>query len=570
MTNPPDVRERRRILHAWADTRIQAGAALDIQARQLQISLDRVSEYLEYRPLSACTANHLIMMLNRFRPEILQLSAHGDSEGRIELMHSGRDEASVLTKAQLATILKDRPELQLLVLDCCYGLVGVEALKDCVAAVIGVRGRIREPYPIAFSIALYDAIGSGRSIEAAVQDAIVAAADHCGGGDAFELWRPDAAVGPLHLGSCESAGGASREHRAGGVAASPTSGPPEPASPLASASDSSRVHRRRLAAVAAAAISAAVVVAGVTQFVGTASSPKAEASSVDALRHLAPVAAPQPAATALAPSETFGTGAAGFETRSEAPGIGSDALETRSEALEPRAPGAASASAATLEAVLQRLPPRPPQAHVPAELGVEILVHAPGAKTWLLLADGDAVSDLEDYRVVIWPQTQGFLYVFQVDARGQVDWLFPENPASEFSGGANPVEAGVILSVPESGMLYLDQSTGQEHVFAVLTATRWLELEAVLRSASDLPDPLGVSIDPVPDEVLRGVGGRRPVLIDAAPNGTPGELGLEGAMGSNEWRHWFHSQTWVVKARRSFEHTPRPPLRLEPRTGDGD
>jgi hypothetical protein len=186
----PDGR-RLRILHVWANPRLLTETAADVQAGRLRLLSQRFSSTIQYEDQPACSREDLLARLNAFRPHVLHVSGHGDPSGTIALMHSDSGLRSDLSKPELASLLRDRPELGLLVLDCCYGLVGVEALEGSVRAVIAARDRLQEPYPIAFSMALYDSLASGRSLRAAWQDASVVAAEHGGARtDLFELWCP--------------------------------------------------------------------------------------------------------------------------------------------------------------------------------------------------------------------------------------------------------------------------------------------------------------------------------------------------------------------------------------------
>jgi hypothetical protein len=87
-----------------------------------------------------------------------------------------------------------------LVLDCCYGLVDVEPLRGVVDAVIGAKGAIDEPYPIVFSVRLYESLAREKSLDTAVQYAVVAAGDRLDANRAsFELWAPDPDAAQLRL-----------------------------------------------------------------------------------------------------------------------------------------------------------------------------------------------------------------------------------------------------------------------------------------------------------------------------------------------------------------------------------
>ncbi|MBI4659149.1 MAG: DUF4384 domain-containing protein [Verrucomicrobia bacterium] len=122
------------------------------------------------------------------------------------------------------------------------------------------------------------------------------------------------------------------------------------------------------------------------------------------------------------------------------------------------------------------------------KLQFEILAKRPEETAFHWLADGDTLrSEVDDYLIVCQPLTPGYLYVFQVDSSGHTDWLFPQNPWSNYSSGSNPVVPSPIVQIPatdHSEVFYLDRTTGVEHVYAVFSALPWPDLEAALRKAA--------------------------------------------------------------------------------------
>ena len=158
---------------------------------------------------------------------------------------------------------------------------------------------------------------------------------------------------------------------------------------------------------------------------------------------------------------------------------------------------------------------------------------------------------MDDYRVVAKALSPGYLYLFQVDAAGKIDWLFPRN-ANPYSDGSNPLVWGQSIQVPptESGpALYLDTTVGVEHIYAVFSATRWPWLEEALAR----PLPAGEELPPREDTSrgvvespnaigLRGVGGIRP------PTSPGGEL------GSSPVGDRFQGDGYFLVLERWFRH----------------
>ncbi len=181
--------ERLRILHAWADPPSALATGTAVESGSLSTCLAPFSDWVDYRSQPACSRGDLLRRLNHFRPHVVHLSGHGAPDGSVVLMHPDTGAASPLTKRDLSVLLRGRPYLQLVVLTCCFGLVGVEQLADAVPAVVGVKASLEEPYPIVFAAALYDSLAHGQSVVHAVESAVVEAEERLApGAGRFELW----------------------------------------------------------------------------------------------------------------------------------------------------------------------------------------------------------------------------------------------------------------------------------------------------------------------------------------------------------------------------------------------
>jgi hypothetical protein len=197
-------------------------------------------------------------------------------------------------------------------------------------------------------------------------------------------------------------------------------------------------------------------------------------------------------------------------------------------------------------------PPAPASGKSRAALQVEIQARRRGEREFTPLQDGEALaSRADDYRIIAQVLAPGYLYLFQVDAMGKVDWLFPRNESSAASSGSNPLAVGQSIRVPgsdsgESQSLYLDTTVGVEHVYAVFSATRWPRLEQALARSLPIAEVTvgAVATRGVIDEPsalgLRGVGG---VRTDAPAGGgldpTPVGDRLQGESYFLVLERWF-------------------------------
>jgi TIR domain-containing protein/uncharacterized protein DUF4384 len=185
----------------------------------------------------------------------------------------------------------------------------------------------------------------------------------------------------------------------------------------------------------------------------------------------------------------------------------------------PLPPRVASLPAASvLQLVYNTAPPAPPPAYTRPALQLAIVARRDGEAALRALNDGDTLAtEVDEYAITMRPLSPGWAYVFQVDASGRVDPLFPRLPSAPHSSGANPVETGQVIRMPpadEGVVFYLDATPGVEHVYAVLSATRWPELEVAFESRASPDGRRLASRVEDPNELRnRGIGGTRPATL---------------------------------------------------------
>jgi hypothetical protein len=181
---------------------------------------------------------------------------------------------------------------------------------------------------------------------------------------------------------------------------------------------------------------------------------------------------------------------------------------------------AALPAANALKVAYGSSPPAPPTGFALPKLQFGIAARRQGELGFIPLADGESLTSMRDtYVVLARPQSPGYLYVFQVDSLGKSEWLFPQNQSSPYSSGSNPVAPEQIIQIPpaESGReLYLDDTAGFEHIYAVLSATRWPALEEALSRQSRASPPAEIERVQKPNGLrTRGVGGARITTVPA-------------------------------------------------------
>lgn len=179
-------------------------------------------------------------------------------------------------------------------------------------------------------------------------------------------------------------------------------------------------------------------------------------------------------------------------------------------------------AAGVLGLIYSDAPPSPSTEFVKPQLQFEIKARRKGETDFSPLKDGDALtSDVDEYSIEAHPLSAGYLYIFQVDASGKAQWIFPQNDSFSLSSGSNPVQAGQILQAPptEAKAFYLDKIAGIEHIYVVFSAARWSQLEAaLLQKPESLPSagPGQATVQQPNNLQTRGIEGERPSELPAS------------------------------------------------------
>ena len=183
---------------------------------------------------------------------------------------------------------------------------------------------------------------------------------------------------------------------------------------------------------------------------------------------------------------------------------------------------------------------------------VEMLVQ-PGARAdapWMPLGNGDAMSSADNYRLLFMSEEPAYFYVFQVDSRGKLDWLFPKNELS-YSFGSNPVTPNQWVRLPDGNTAFqLDDTIGIEHIYVVATSEPWEPLRGALAKASS-GSGSKEKIESAFSLRTRGVAKVRKTAPPLPP-------GMEASR--SEVRELIRGKDGVLVVERWFRHVPAAPL----------
>ncbi|MBF0276016.1 MAG: DUF4384 domain-containing protein [Nitrospinae bacterium] len=82
------------------------------------------------------------------------------------------------------------------------------------------------------------------------------------------------------------------------------------------------------------------------------------------------------------------------------------------------------------------------------------------------LQEGASLTENDNYLVTVLPKQKSFLYIYQVDSRGQSFKLFPN---SDFSPHSNPIIEKEYRIPNGKEILYLDNNKGMETIYVILS-----------------------------------------------------------------------------------------------------
>jgi hypothetical protein len=138
----------------------------EVKAISAKIRASQHRDVLQLVSLWAVEPDDLLQALNEHKPQIVHLSCHGSSEGKIKLIH-GRTSKSIDSDAftALFTTLKDN--IRVVVLNACYSQIQAKAITEVIDCAVGMNNIITDKAAITFISSFYRAIGFGRSVQEA-------------------------------------------------------------------------------------------------------------------------------------------------------------------------------------------------------------------------------------------------------------------------------------------------------------------------------------------------------------------------------------------------------------------
>jgi CHAT domain len=162
-----------KLLYLAANPRDTTRLALDEEAREIAVKI-RLSEHrdlLQVVTAWAVRPDDLLQQLNEHRPTIVHFSGHGSSSGALALVdaHGNTKEVSTRALESLFTAMKD--DIRLVFLNACYTRAQAEAIRRTIDFVVGMSTAVGDAAAIVFAASFYRALGFGRTVGAAFEQA---------------------------------------------------------------------------------------------------------------------------------------------------------------------------------------------------------------------------------------------------------------------------------------------------------------------------------------------------------------------------------------------------------------
>jgi hypothetical protein len=164
------------VLFLAANPRDQTQLRLDEEIRAITEKL-RASEYRESVELISVWAIRppdLLQALNEHKPHIVHFSGHGSSADELLFLDSEGNAKPVSKEAIMATMNTLADNIRVVVFNSCFSTGQAEAVTQYVDVAIGMNADIGDEAARVFSAQFYSAIGFGRSVGEAFDQAITA------------------------------------------------------------------------------------------------------------------------------------------------------------------------------------------------------------------------------------------------------------------------------------------------------------------------------------------------------------------------------------------------------------
>lgn len=168
--------ERCRVLFLSANPRGTTRLALDKEFRLIKerVRASRHRDSLELIVELAVRPDDVLQALNEHRPNVVHFSAHGSPVGELLLEDEDGRPKSVRKQAIEYLFKTLRDDVRLVLFNACFSKIQAEAVVEHIDCAVGMSREVGDEAAIHFAAAFYRAIGFGRSVQEAFDQATTA------------------------------------------------------------------------------------------------------------------------------------------------------------------------------------------------------------------------------------------------------------------------------------------------------------------------------------------------------------------------------------------------------------
>ena len=146
---------------------------LDEEARAIMENI-RKSEYresVEFKSVWAVRPLDLLQALNEFKPTIVHFSGHGSNQDELVFQDGAGNTKLISKEAITQTMMATSDNIRVVFFNTCYSKGQAESVVNHIEVAIGMNNSIGDDAARIFSAQFYSAIGFGKSIQIAFEQA---------------------------------------------------------------------------------------------------------------------------------------------------------------------------------------------------------------------------------------------------------------------------------------------------------------------------------------------------------------------------------------------------------------
>jgi len=146
---------------------------LDEEARAIMENI-RKSDYresVEFKSVWAVRPLDLLQALNEFKPTIVHFSGHGSNQDELVFQDGAGNTKLISKEAITQTMMATSDNIRVVFFNTCYSRAQAEAIVNHIEVAIGMNNTIGDDAARIFSAQFYSAIGFGKSIQIAFEQA---------------------------------------------------------------------------------------------------------------------------------------------------------------------------------------------------------------------------------------------------------------------------------------------------------------------------------------------------------------------------------------------------------------